>query len=231
MSKPNFSKKFLGGFGLGLRKQYFDCAQFDKVAQVMEVPMREKNRYEFRRKYGTASFRLFSHMIVFDKDWFGALSPKTRCAVLAHELWHSKTRRNTVVGGLLITSFMPIGWPIVAGIIAYIIAQALTLPYLFAISWLLLLLYFETYGMRFLFKRLLWPVESQSDAAAVRYFGADPTREYLNTKKNKGPRFWSTHPPVELRLRQAEELRLRYQQPVIDFDSLEEGTPQEFIAS
>jgi len=72
--------------------EYFECVQFDRVVETMGVSPAETNRYSLRSRVGTKAFtNAKKRTIRFDRKWFLGLSPKARCAVLAHEVWHIVT--------------------------------------------------------------------------------------------------------------------------------------------
>jgi len=196
----------------------------------MNVSLRRKNRYEFKKKYGVkASMRYLSHMIIFEKDWFYSLGPKARCAALVHELWHAKTRIKSTAALQFVQLMILLGWPLFAVLVGYGAGWATGTRYIIAPLFLAALLFFESYGTRFLFRTLVWPSEYQSDEAAVRYIGADATEEELRTLKRRTPRFWSTHPPTKARLERVRELAPKYPTAVINFAKLEADCPQELL--
>ncbi|MFC1754948.1 M48 family metalloprotease [Thermoproteota archaeon] len=197
----------------------------------MNVRLRDKNRYEFRKGSGLkANFRIFSHMIIFGKDWFLSLNQKARCSILAHELWHSHTSKKSIANATLILFMLFFGWLFISWMIGHTIGFVLDRPYVTIGSTFLLFLFFQTYGMTFLFKCLLWPTEFQSDEASVRFLGAEVTKEILNTFRKPIPRFWSTYPPTDVRLKRVEEWEKKHPKPVIDYDKLENEIPQELFS-
>lgn len=216
-------------FSLRKNREYFSCRQFDRIAELMEVNLRRANRYEFRKKYrGKAGFRGHSHMIIIEKPWFESLSPIARCAALAHELWHGRTRRKGTLGSVVLTA-MPFGWMLVAGFLGIAVGYWLARPYLTGFLFIGLLALFWSYGMKLLFSHLAWPIEFESDEAAVRFFGIAATKEMLGRFKGRTPRFWPSHPPLNARLRRIESLASRYPEPVVDFEKLQHEVPQEMI--
>jgi hypothetical protein len=217
----NFYSKFF------LKKEYFSCAQFDEIAELMGVKLREKNRYEFRRKMSSkASFRFLSNMIIFDKSWFNSLSAKAQYAVLVHELWHSKNRK--IITSSLFVALMSLGWLLIAGVFSIIIGFALgNLNSLLGLTLIQLLVY-ETYGMNQLYRRFVWHYEYECDEAAVKNIGAEATKEELNTLKKYNQdliskfmlKFWASHSNVDSRLEQVDRLENIYSVPIIDIDNL-----------
>jgi hypothetical protein len=215
---------------LWLRKEYFGCVQFDRIAETIGVRLRERKRYEFRRGSGfKASFRIFLRTIVFGKDWFDSLSPQARCALLAHELWHHHTRWKSTVASILVLFMLFFGWLLLAAAIGFAVESVLSSMYVTVLSSILLFVFFQSYGMTFLFRRLFWPLEFQSDEAAVRFLGVDATREMLGTLRKRNPWFCSTHPPTDVRLERVEEWRKKHPEPLIDYNELEEETPQKIV--
>jgi Zn-dependent protease with chaperone function len=214
-----------------LAKRYFVCRQFDWIADYLGVSLRTKNRYEFRAKLPQkASFRYFSRMIVFDEPWFRRLSDEGRCAALAHELGHSKSRGKGI-GGALFVRFMLPGWTVVAGLLAFGVTAVSGVPLLFGLSFLGFMALFLSFGMKAVFSYAMWPTEFYCDEVATLYFGAESVTRELNTLPRKTPRFWSTHPPTRLRLERVETIGSRHPKPLIDFKSLDERLPQELISA
>jgi hypothetical protein len=214
------------------KKEYFDSPRYDRVAEILCVKLRDHRRYEFRRVHAMkASYRYLPHMIIFEKDWLcNKMGAMARCAVLSHELWHSKSAIRHAVSILFVASFMiPFGWPLVAGLASYWTSTTLRAPYMLVPIFLITTVGLESYGERLLFQKLIWPVEYGADEAAVRFVGVNATIEELHTLPNRTPRFWSTHPPLEARLKRAKRLEVEYPSPIIDFATLERDYPQEFL--
>jgi hypothetical protein len=169
--------------------------------------------------------------IRFDKKWFMGLNPEARCAVLVHEIWHVKTARKAVRARILYRSYLFVGLPLLSigfvvliTLLAYaLMHNAVFLPGLPVILYPVLIVFGYPYGLQ----RWMWPLEYESDEAAVRFIGADATKEFLRTLRLKSGR--TTHPPTKERLRHADTAASIYTNPVIDFDSLEEEIGQELV--
>jgi Zn-dependent protease with chaperone function len=131
----------------------------------------------------------------------------------------------------LFTAFMVLGWLLIAGWLAFQVKAVSGVPYLFGLSFLGLLAIFWTYGMKLLYSRLVWPVEFYCDEIATLYLGEEATKEELSTLRQKLPRFWSTHPPLEQRLKRVEIVGRKHPKPIIDFESLNKQVPQEIITT
>ncbi len=212
--------------------EYFDCAQFDKVVERVGVTLAEKNRYSMKSRVGTKAFTdAKNRTIRFDKKWFLNLSPRARCAVLVHEVWHITTLKDKmrarnrfllyVFPGLLAFSF---GFVVVVYAATFLlIGRGVFLPGLPILLYPIVLVFGMPYG----FRRWSWPLEYASDEAGVRFIGAEATREVIRSLKLNTD--ITTHPPTKLRLANVDRVALNYLMPVIDFDALQREVRQEFL--
>jgi hypothetical protein len=200
------------------------------VGERVGVALRARNRYELLEKFGMkANSRFFGRIIIFERPWFMSLSPRAKCSALVHELWHFRTWNKAIRGWMILLLVMIIGWPVAALILAFLIATLASRVFLTSFSFVGIAVMLYTYGTRFLLVHLVWPVESASDEAAVRFFGVGPMVEVLDTFKKKTYRFWSSHPPPDVRIKRVEALAAKYPKPLIDFEELEAELPQEII--
>ena len=212
-------------------KEYFTCKQFDEIARIMKVELRNRDRYEFQNDFKEKASLRSSYMIIFDIQWFTSLSPKARCAVLAHELWHVKTRNRSILYFIisLLTSLLLVfgAW----GLVFWTLIQQNLIQqnYLLIIGLMLFTVVLWGIGFNLLTKRIDLIFEFPSDQASVNYFGVEATREYLATLISRR-QFWlvADHPQIEERLKRIEEHGKLMEKPEIDFDELERDIPQVF---
>jgi hypothetical protein len=201
------------------KKEYFSSEQFDEIVRTMKVKLRDKNRYEFLHDYRTKASQRSSGVIVFDKEWFCRLGPKAKCAVLTHELWHLKTRTESVIRFI---SFAALGLVMVFSIWGFGLWIAISYgSYEGFPLWMLSIGFIWVFWMFVVSRRISYVLEFISDEASVRYFGVEATREYLGSLKdvdNGG--FFPSHPPNEERLKKVEMVGRSYEKPLIDFDDL-----------
>ena len=204
--------------------EYFDCAQFDRVARTVGVGLADQSRYCLQSRVPTKAFTdCRKGAVRFDREWFLGLSPKARDALFVHEIWHIKIARKTMRARLLYRLYLFIALPLISitavGLVAFL-TSALTndmywAPGLLIFLYPLFVVVGFPYGMRWLY----WPIEYECDAAAVRFIGLDSAKEFLKTLRLKSGR--TTHPPTKKRLKRADRVAAEFPNPVIDFDSLQ----------
>jgi Zn-dependent protease with chaperone function len=169
--------------------------------------------------------------IRFDKRWFLGLSPKARCALLVHEIWHIASEKKAIRARRLYRSYIFIILPLLSVAVVWLIAiltsaltpDAVVPPGLPIILYLVLVCLGYPYGRRW----WSWPLEYESDEAVVRFMGVDATKEMLRTLKLKSG--LTTHPPTKKRMERVDQIASLYPIPVIDFDSLEREFRQRFV--
>jgi hypothetical protein len=211
--------------------EYFDCAQFDKIAEGAEVALAEKNRYCIRSRLGAkASTNVKARTMRFDRKWFLGLSPKARAAVFVHEMWHVPTWSKKVRGRNWYLVYIFLGLPFLSvGLVAviylttFLLGRAIYLPGLPLLTWPVSVFFGMSYGLR----RFSWPIEYECDEASVRFIGLDATKELLRSLKLNTA--MTSHPPTRLRLANADRVALKYPSPVLDFEVLEQEIKQEFV--
>jgi hypothetical protein len=225
-------RKFLGNWG---RKEWFSCVQFDLVAARMGATLANRRRYCWGSTRGAkARYDLRGHFIAFDKSWFMSLSPKARCATVAHELWHNVTVTNTIEANRQYRRRLLLGSFLISGIIGLVIEAldlavsshpypVLGLLFIMLILWLVIVFFRQ----ESLMKRYAWPLEFAADEAGVRFFGLAATIEVLESLRTRWKGF--THPSVGLRIQHATEALSRYPEPILDFARLEGEIRQEFV--
>jgi len=212
--------------------EYFDCAQFDRVARIVGVRLAGRARYGLKPRVAAKAFADCKNRTVrFDEEWFLGLSPKARDALFVHEIWHITTARKARMARLLYRLYLFFALPLLSiaavGMVA-LLTSTLTnnesiIPGLIALLYPSLVLLGFPYGMRLLY----WPIEYECDAAAVRFIGLDSTKEFLQTLRLKSGR--TTHPPTSKRLKRADRVASKFPTPAIDFDSLEGVTRQALV--
>jgi hypothetical protein len=214
------------------KTEYFDCAQFDRVAEIVGVRLSAHDRYCTRpRVRSKALTNLKTRRLQFDKKWFLGLSPRARCALLIHEIWHVTTVKKAVRARTLTRFYLFVTLPFLSIVVVSLIAiltsaltpRAVYLPGLPVLLYPIFVALWYPYGLR----RWKWPLEYESDEAAVRFMGVDATKEFLRTLRLKSRR--TTHPPTKNRLERADQVASRYPIPVIDFDSLEVEVEQKLV--
>lgn len=217
---------------LGRKTEYFECAQFDGVAQAVGVSLAEKNRFCMKSRVLKASTNMKTRTIRFNKKWILSLSPKARCAVFVHEIWHIATvkkkirARNWYLAYIFLgLSLLSFGFVAVVYAATFLVGQAVFLPGLPVLTWPVSVLVGMPYG----FRRFSWPIEYECDEASVRFIGVDATKEFLKTLKLNTDK--TTHPPTKLRLANVDKVAPKYPNPVIEFDALERLVKQEFVFS
>jgi len=222
---------FLSWFKPRPAVEYFDCAQFDRVAKIVGVRLAPRNRYSLKSHVGAkAIMNHRTRTIRFDKKWFLGLSPEARCALLVHEVWHIASERRAIRARMLRRSYF-IALPILSFAATWLIAVVVSMLTSDSSSFvgLPVLLYPALvvlgypYGQRW----WNWPVEYECDEAAVRFMGLSATKGFLRTLKLKSNR--TTHPPTKKRLVRADTAASKYPIPVIDFNSLEGEVGQELV--
>jgi hypothetical protein len=211
--------------------EYFDCVQFDVVARTVGVSLADRNRFCLKSRVPQRAIMNRTRTIQFDKKWFIGLSPDARCACLVHELWHIMTLKKANRARVLFRFFLFIVLPL-ASIAAAWLIMVLTSPLTNnpgSLSGLPVLVYllFVFIGYPFARRRWSWPIEYESDEAAVRFIGVDATKKFLKTLKLKSG--LTTHPPTKKRMERVNWVASRYATPVIDFDSLEQDVSQRFV--
>jgi len=207
---------------------------------VVGVTLAKSKRYRFDPKSHTAVNNL-NGTITFNQSRLDPLSDETKCAVVAHELWHSKLqgktkRRERFMLFLLVLTAGGIG------ALALVVSVVLAAGFLVGDSVLeydrtvvlatLIISGVAEFGLfplirRRLRRRYIWPIELECDEAAVRFFGIGPTRVYLTTPGVISED--SDHPPREVRISNAEAAAKRYPVPAIDFPSLQAEIPRRYI--
>ena len=213
-------------------REYFDCDQFDRVAEIVGVKLAAQNRYCMRSHVGSKA--LVNHRtrtIRFDKKWFLGLSPRARCAVLVHELWHISPEKKAIRARTLWRLYRFIGLPllslcgvwVIVGLASILIRNTVFLSVSWPILFLILVVEGYSYGLRW----CGWPLEYECDEAAVRFMGLEATKEFLRTIRLKSSR--TAHPPTRKRLDRANRVASQFPVPVINFDSLERKVSQNLI--
>jgi hypothetical protein len=211
--------------------EYFECAQFDVIARTVGVRLADQGRFCLKSRVPQKALMNYrTRTIRFDKKWFLGLSPDARCACLVHELWHVATEKKAIRARILLRSYLFIALPLASLAATWLIvmlASPLT-DYRGSLSGFPVLLYplFVFVGYPFARRRWSWPIEYESDEAAVRFMGVNATKKFLRTLKLKSG--LTTHPPTMRRLERADRVASRYPNPVIDFDSLQRGVKQIF---
>lgn len=206
------------------KTEYFSSDQFDEITRTLGVELRDKNRYEFRHDFKAKASQRSSKVIVFDKEWFCKLGPAAKCAVLTHELWHLKTRTESVIRFLTYVAF---GLFLVFG--SWGVGLWIIIRYNSYAGFPLWVLYTGIIWVFWMFivsRHISYVLEFPSDEASVRYIGVEATREYL-TSLNDVERdgFFPDHPPLSERLRRVNELGKGLGKPLIDFDELQRKYP------
>jgi len=211
--------------------EYFDCAQFDVIARTVGVRLADQGRFCLKSRLPQkALMNNRTRTIRFDKKWFLGLSPDARCACLVHELWHVATEREAIRARILLRSYLFIVLPLASlaatGLIVVLASPLTNDPG--SLSGLPVLLYplFVFVGYPFARRRWCWPIEYESDEAAVRFMGVNATKKFLRTLKLKSG--LTTHPPTMRRLERADRAASEYPNPLIDFDSLQQEVRQSF---
>jgi hypothetical protein len=212
--------------------EYFDCAQFDRVTRIVGVKLADRNRYCVRSHVGSKALtNCKTRTIRFDKKWFLGLSPRARCALLVHEIWHITSAKKTVRAKRLYRSYIFVALPLLSIGVVWLIAlltSALTQGAVY-LSGLPVILYpvFVVLGFPYGMRWWYWPIEYESDEAAVRFMGVDATKEFLRTLRLNSGR--TTHPPTKKRLERVDQVASQHPIPVIDFDSLARKVKQELV--
>ena len=212
--------------------EYFDCAQFDAIARVVGVRLADRNRFSLKSRLPQKALMNYrTRSVKFDKKWFLGLSPDARCACLVHELWHAATQKKAVRARRFLRSYLFIVLPfasIAATWLVVVLASRLTSDP-GSLSSLPVLLYplLVVLGYPFARRRWSWPLEYDSDEAAVRFMGVEATKKFLRTLKPKSG--LTTHPPTRKRLERAERAASRFPTPVIDYGALERSVGQKFV--
>jgi hypothetical protein len=211
--------------------EYFDCAQFDMIARAVGVRLAAQDRFCLKSRVPQKALMDYkTRRVRFDRKWFLGLSPDARCACLVHELWHVATQKKAVRATMILRSYLFIVLPALSIAATWLIvglASTLTSDP-GSLSGLPVLLYplFVVAGYPFARRRWSWPIEYECDEAAVRFMGADATKRFLKTLKLKSG--LTTHPPTRKRLERVDSIASKYQNPVIDFDSLQHDARQNF---
>lgn len=224
--------RLLSRFRRKATTEYFDCAQFDAIARIVGVRLAGRNRFCLKSRVPQKALMNYkTRTIRFDKKWFLGLSPDARCACLVHELWHTATQKKAVRARMLLRSYLFIGLPlasIAATWLVLVLAPRLTNDQ-GSLSDLPVLLYplFVVLGYPVARRRWSWPIEYESDEAAVRFMGVEATKRFLRTLKLKSG--LTTHPPTGKRLEQADRVSSRFPTPVIDYEALERNVGQKFV--
>ena len=203
------------------------------------MTLAKDKRYRFDPKIEYTASNDFEGVITFNKKKFDTLREETKCAVLAHELWHSILEESTKRGdrsihkvtvgfvavwilAIATTTGLEAGYFVRGHVLEYEIAG---LALLIVVGVGSVLLYLVATRLR---KRYRWPIELECDEAAVRFFGLRPTLDYLTT-----PGVISldkAHPSREIRISNAEATARKYMVPMIDFLSLQAELPQKIAA-
>ncbi len=225
-------------FHIRSRPEWFECRQFDMLAEKTGVHLAEGPRYCFAKRVALAQYVYDTRVIRFNKKLFTGkqLTDKGRCGVVVHELWHSVTA-TSVKGYMRTFRYLAVPFDLLrlSAVVAVIcilplallgnpwLAEILTEYFLVALIAVLVLrfLVIPTY-----LKKRLWPAEYESDEAAAKFMGVPATEEFLKTQRpGSGP---PTHPRTRDRLRRLGELAVKYTVPYVDFDLLQNECKQEF---
>lgn len=192
----------------------------------MDVNYGRGNRYCFVERGAPASSNSQRRAISFKRKWFEQLSPKARCSVVVHEIWHWKImKKKTRLKWRFLRD------SVVYGFITVLILGLTTVLPFFGLSPIISLLGFIAWVLVLfrvivppLIDKYQWSIEYECDEAGVRFMGPDSTKEILKTFKTKGK--YGSHPPARMRLLAVDRVAPRYPVPEIDFDQLQRNIPQ-----
>lgn len=222
------------------RQEWFECRQFDSLAEAMGVRLADGKTYRLVSKLGAgAQYDYDKGTISFDKKWFGGhkLTARAKAAVVVHELWHAATAQRAISSR---RTFRYIGVPFefarlsaalaLFGIIVTIPPQNVwlaTILFQYVAVALPIVLVLRFLVIPWYLRKHFWPLEFESDEAAARFIGVAAAEEFLKTfETNSGP---PTHPRARDRLRRLKEIAPKYPIPVLDFDTLQAEVRQEFL--
>jgi hypothetical protein len=198
----------------------FSCAQFDKVADRMNVKLREEKRYLFRS--GGPLARFDGDSVVFDELRFLLLSSRGRCSLLAHELEHSRDMEFAMSAT---TSFVWLVVTLTASVyVVTLLVRAGLLTWALAAPAIIVLVLIGILVGLDLRRRVLWKAELNCDSAAAMLLGTDAVKEWLAIVAEPRWGRFSSHPPNAFRLRSVEATAMG-SAPEIDFDLLEREEP------
>ena len=224
--------RLLRWFGTRTTKQYFACRQFDVISGIVGVKLAAHHRYCIESHVSSKALAdLRKGTIRFDNKWFLGLSPSARCALVVHEIWHIAMREKAARARRLRPVYSFVVLPLISLVVTslFLVLASALIGDGKSLSGVPVFLYPVLVVTGYLFRNRLfnWPLEYESDGAAVRFMGLDATKGFLGTLSLKST--FTSHPPTMKRLEHADRVALSHPTPIVDFADLQKRTPQKFV--